>query len=64
MENLGAFVLLSFVFVRLGFPYWRGIDKSGYCMNFEVKEKTFDFGFNYELFSYGGRKIYLESGVW
>jgi len=33
-------------------------------MNFEVKEKTFDFGFNYELFSYGGRKIYLESGVW
>ena len=33
-------------------------------MNFESEEKTVGFGFNYELFSYGRRKIYLESGVW
>ncbi len=62
MEDLGVSFLN--VFFSSWFSFQRGFEKSGYCMNFESEERTFDFGFNYELFSYGGRKIYLESGVW
>ena len=63
--KLDVFVFLSCIFVRLSFPF-RGVLRNSAVIWIRVVERTELFlgvGFNYGMFSYSGRKIYVESGV-
>ena len=63
--KLDVFVFLSCIFVRLSFPFRGVLRNPAVVWIGDEENKLFsNVGFNYGLFSYNGRKIYVESGVW
>ena len=63
--KLDVFVFLSCILVHLSFPFRGVLRNPAVVWIGDEENKLFsNVGFNYGLFSYSGRKIYLESGVW